>query len=322
MTGRGARSFLSRLQRHAGAAAVAELRLAGELAVAAGSRAYLVGGVVRDLWLGRRCDDLDLVVEGDAAALARELASRLRGRLRLHSRFLTATVERAHAKNIDLGTARRETYPRPAALPHVEVGDLEQDLLRRDFTINAMAVRLDPERFGELIDPAGGLADLRAARIRVLHDRSFIDDPTRGFRALRFAVRLGFHLSKRTARLLAHAVASDVFDRLINFKISAAALFATEELMDHFYEVDAQFVRSDRPEYDAEAGYLGARFSFDMKRKFGSRVTGFLKTSLWNFTGSTNSDSPLSLETFNYGVVAGFKLALFQSDERVHDDEY
>ncbi len=111
-------------------------------------------------------------------------------------------------------------------------------------------------------------------------------------------------------------------DSGINFKISAAAIFATEELMDYFYEVDAQFVRSDRPEYDAEAGYLGARFSFNMKRKFGSRVTGYLKTGLWNFTGSTNSDSPLSLETFNYGVVAGFKLALFQSDERVRDDEF
>ena len=108
----------------------------------------------------------------------------------------------------------------------------------------------------------------------------------------------------------------------INFTISAAALFATEELMDYFYEVDAQFVRSDRPEYDAEAGYLGARFSFNMKRKLGSRVTGFVNTSLWNFTGSTNSDSPLSLETFNYGIVAGFKLALFQSDERVRDDEF
>ncbi len=111
-------------------------------------------------------------------------------------------------------------------------------------------------------------------------------------------------------------------DSGVNFKISAAAIFATEELMDYFYEVDAQFVRSDRPEYDADAGYLGAQFAFTMKRKFWSRVTGFLNTRLWNFSGSTNTDSPLSLETFNYGVVAGFKFALFQSDERVRDNEF
>ena len=111
----------------------------------------------------------------------------------------------------------------------------------------------------------------------------------------------------------------NVGDSGVNFKVSAAAIFATEGLMDYFYEVDAQFVRSDRPEYDADAGYLGARFRFNMKRKFWSRVTGFLNTSLWNFSGTTNSDSPLSLETFNYGVVAGFKVALFQSDERVRD---
>ena len=103
----------------------------------------------------------------------------------------------------------------------------------------------------------------------------------------------------------------------IDLKISVAAIFATEELMDYYYEVDTQFVRSNRSEYDADAGYLGARFGINIKRKFWSRTTAFLNTSLWNFTGSTNSDSPLSLETFNYGIVAGLKVSLYQSDERV-----
>ena len=105
----------------------------------------------------------------------------------------------------------------------------------------------------------------------------------------------------------------------LNFELTAETIFATEELMDYFYEVEPRFVRAGRPEFDADAGYLGSRFGLNMKRKFGSRVTAFFNTSLWNFSGSTNSDSPLSIETFNYGIVAGIKLALFQSDTRVRD---
>jgi outer membrane scaffolding protein for murein synthesis (MipA/OmpV family) len=108
-------------------------------------------------------------------------------------------------------------------------------------------------------------------------------------------------------------------DTGIDLRVSAAANFATEKLMDYYYEVAPQFVRSNRPAFDADAGYLGARFGFNLKRKFWSRVTGFLNTSVWNFNGATNTDSPLHLETFNYGVVAGFRVALFQSDERVRD---
>ncbi len=105
----------------------------------------------------------------------------------------------------------------------------------------------------------------------------------------------------------------------LTFEITAEAIFATEELMDYFYEVESRFVRPGRSAFDAEAGYLGARFALNMRRKFGSRVTGFLNTSLQNYSGSTKSDSPLSLETFNYGIVAGIKFALFQSDKRVPD---
>jgi outer membrane scaffolding protein for murein synthesis (MipA/OmpV family) len=105
----------------------------------------------------------------------------------------------------------------------------------------------------------------------------------------------------------------------LNLDLSAEVIFATEELMDYYYEVDPRFARSNRPAYDADAGYLGSKFSFNMNRKFGSRITGFLNTNLQWFSGSTNSDSPLSLETVNYGIVAGIKVALFQSDDRVRD---
>jgi len=111
----------------------------------------------------------------------------------------------------------------------------------------------------------------------------------------------------------------NISDSGVDVSMSAEAIFASEKLMDYFYEVDPQFVRSNRPAYDADAGYLGARFSLNFRRKIGFRVTAFLNTSVQNYTGSTNSDSPLSLETFNYGVVVGFRLALFQSDNRVRD---
>jgi tRNA nucleotidyltransferase (CCA-adding enzyme) len=163
--------------------------------LAAGLPAYLVGGAVRDLLLGGERTDVDVVVEGDPLAVAAALG----GELRAHERFGTATVS-ADGLEIDLATARRESYPRPGALPDVEPATLAEDLARRDFTINAMAVPLHREP--ALIDPHGGLKDLRAGVLRVLHDRSFVDDPTRALRAARYAARLGFGLDEETAELL------------------------------------------------------------------------------------------------------------------------
>jgi tRNA nucleotidyltransferase (CCA-adding enzyme) len=137
---------------------------------------YLVGGAVRDLLLGRTRSDLDFAVEGDAAALG----LRLGGEVRAHERFATATV-RLDGGQLDLATARSETYPRPGALPEVRPASLAEDLARRDFTVNAMAVPLLGEP--ELIDPCGGRADLEQGVLRALHDRSFVDDPTRALRA-------------------------------------------------------------------------------------------------------------------------------------------
>jgi tRNA nucleotidyltransferase (CCA-adding enzyme) len=160
---------------------------------------YLVGGAVRDLLLGRGRADIDLVVEGDAAALATQLGAEVVA----HERFATAKV-RLDGHEVDIAGARAESYPHPGALPVVEPAEgIEADLARRDFTINAMAIPLDDE--ARLIDPHEGRADLKAGRLRVLHRRSFEDDPTRALRAARYAARFGFELEPETAALLREA---------------------------------------------------------------------------------------------------------------------
>jgi tRNA nucleotidyltransferase (CCA-adding enzyme) len=160
---------------------------------------YLVGGAVRDLLLGRPRADVDLVVVGDAAALA----ARLGGADVEHERFGTAKVE-VDGHELDIASARTETYPHPGALPVVEPADsIEVDLARRDFTINAMALPLDDEP--RLIDPHGGRGDLEARLLRILHPRSFVDDPTRAIRAARYAARFNFELEPETKALLREA---------------------------------------------------------------------------------------------------------------------
>ncbi|MDY6918460.1 MAG: hypothetical protein SVP26_11100 [Chloroflexota bacterium] len=177
------------------------LATAGEVAHAQGRRLYLVGGAVRDLLLGRSNLDYDLVVEGDATLLARQLARASGDKARVHARFGTATFRHGDV-SIDVATARRETYSRPGALPDVTPGGIADDLFRRDFSINAMAIDLTLGSFGRLLDPFAGRDDLNHRLIRVLHDRSFIDDATRILRALRYEQRLGFKLEKATETLL------------------------------------------------------------------------------------------------------------------------
>ncbi len=181
--------------------------------------AYAVGGSVRDLFLARANFDLDFVVEGSAIKLAEALEREYPSRLEVvakHERFQTATLSfYADRKlEVDLSTARTEYYEYPAALPTVEPSKLEQDLFRRDFTINALAVCLNPGRFGELIDHFDGLVDLRKKIIRILHPFSFIEDPTRLVRAARFAARLGFHLEHKTKERAKKAMAMGIFDEL------------------------------------------------------------------------------------------------------------
>ena len=180
------------------------LLAAAESAATRGERAFLVGGVVRDLLLGAGGLDLDVMMEGDAREAARGLAAARGGTVKTHDRFLTATVS-VGAVRIDFATARKERYARPGALPTVRPADLDADLARRDFTVNAMAASLDPQRFGDVIDPHGGRADLDAGLVRVLHQRSFTDDATRILRACRYAARFGFALEGETERLAGEA---------------------------------------------------------------------------------------------------------------------
>ena len=174
---------------------------ASSLADSKGERLYLVGGIVRDLLLDKTNLDIDLVVEGDAIAFARELSDDEAGKITIHKRFNTAKIS-WHGWSIDLASARKESYARPGALPTVKPGSLSDDLFRRDFTINAMAIGLNPEGYGRLIDPYGGQKDLGGRMIRFLHQKSFIDDSTRIWRGLRYEQRLDFQLEPETLRLL------------------------------------------------------------------------------------------------------------------------
>ena len=177
------------------------IRAAGEMAQRKGQSLYLVGGVVRDLLLGRPNLDLDLVVEGDAVGLANRLVKEYRAEIITHPRFGTAKL-RWDKWSADIVSARSETYARPGALPTVKPGSIKDDLFRRDFTINAMALELEPGRYGELLDPYGGRDDLKRKFVRVLHEKSFIDDATRIWRALRYEQRLDFALEPATLKLL------------------------------------------------------------------------------------------------------------------------
>jgi tRNA nucleotidyltransferase (CCA-adding enzyme) len=176
-----------------------------EAAGAHGGRVELVGGAVRDIMLGCPPRELDVVVDSGVERLAGALAERLGGETTLHERFGTAVVRGACA-NIDLATMRAESYASPGALPDVHPGSPEQDLARRDFTVNAIAVRLTGEQAGEMRSAKDALEDLSAHRLRVLHDASFRDDPTRILRLARYAARLGFEIEPHTAALMSSAL--------------------------------------------------------------------------------------------------------------------
>jgi len=206
------------------------LKLSGTVAERLGFSAYLVGGSVRDLLLGKANLDLDLVIEGDGIQFANILAEQLRARVRPHHKFGTAKVKLGKLQ-IDVATARTEYYESPAALPKVETSSIKKDLYRRDFTINTLAIRLNAKGFGLLIDFFGGQRDLKEKTIRVLHNLSFVEDPTRAFRAIRFSERFGFRLSKHTAFLMKSAIEMNLFA-----KLSGARLY--EELLLSFNETN------------------------------------------------------------------------------------
>jgi tRNA nucleotidyltransferase (CCA-adding enzyme) len=196
-----------RLADRVSAAQIERLRLVARLAGRADTTAWLVGGAVRDALLGEASLDLDVTVEGDPLPLARSLAEALGGRLTVHERFGTAAIESGEF-HFDVATARRETYPHPGALPVVEPASLDEDLRRRDFSVNALALRLD-SGLDTLYDPLGGRADLGVRAIRGLDEATFRDDPTRVIRAARYAARLGGGLEAQTEGWLLAAVNGD-----------------------------------------------------------------------------------------------------------------
>lgn len=177
---------------------------------------YLVGGVVRDLLYSAPIKkDIDITVTGgDVSPLASALAKERSAEVVSYPAFLTFTILFKDNTHLDLVTARQETYPYPASLPVVKAGTLETDLRRRDFSINAIAVSLSRENWGEVMDPLDGISDLQAKRIRVLHTKSFEDDPTRIFRAARFSARFGFRLEKDTFRLIQQSVKDRIIKKL------------------------------------------------------------------------------------------------------------
>ena len=203
------------------------VRSVGVLAQEQGMAAYLVGGSVRDLMLKIPNIDLDITVEAShkpfgyqgtgnfGMRLAESLARLHRGsQLTRYPAFKTATVLLPDGSLVDFATARQETYVRGGAFPAVKPSNIKEDLLRRDFTINAMAIAINPDVWGKLVDPFKGKADLSAKRLRVLHEKSFLDDPTRILRAARFKARLGLKMEAKTLRSLKSAVKIKVLDTI------------------------------------------------------------------------------------------------------------
>jgi len=186
----------------------------GDVASELNCSAYVVGGFVRDLFLYRKNEDIDVVIEGNGIAFAKTFARKLGARTHTHVKFGTAVIIFPKGFKIDVASARMEYYQFPASLPIVEMSSIKMDMFRRDFTINTLAIQLNPDKFGRLIDFFSGQKDIKDKVLRVLHNLSFVEDPTRVFRALRFEQRFGFTIGKLTASLIDNAVKMDFFKRL------------------------------------------------------------------------------------------------------------
>ena len=250
----------------------------GRLGEETSRSAYVVGGFVRDLLIGRENLDIDIVVEGDAVDFANQLAEAWDGHVQTHHQFKTATITRLDGLKFDFVSARNETYLSPGALPSVEYGTIVEDLYRRDFSINALAMRLQPNTFGELVDCTGGLRDLRAGRIRVLHERSFIDDPTRIFRAMRYEARYRFQIVESDQQRMRDAINQGALNLISGQRI--------RNEIDHILsEESAPQIVNRMGEFDL----FGAIYptwtispTFDVLWKISGQVTEWVSTSLPN----------------------------------------
>lgn len=206
------------------------LHEAGEVADGLGLNIYAVGGFVRDILLGYENFDADIVIEGSGIDFARAFAEKYACKIKVHEKFGTAVIIFPDGFKVDVASARLEYYERPAGLPKVEAGSIKRDLYRRDFTINTMAVRLNSSEFGELLDFYGAQRDIKDGVIRVLHNLSFVEDPTRVFRAIRFEQRLSFKMSRHTQALIGNAVKLNFFEKLSGKRLfSELALILRED---------------------------------------------------------------------------------------------
>ncbi len=195
------------------------LRDIGRVAEKNGYQVYLVGGIVRDLIMEKENLDIDIVLEHDGISFGKLLVEKLGGRLVAHKKFGTAVAILPNELRIDIATARTESYEHPAALPKVEFTSIRRDLARRDFALNAMAIALNTPKFGGLLDFFGGQKDIKEGIVRVLHDLSFIEDPTRVFRAVRFEQRYGFKMDAYSEKLAKQAIHMDLLGRLTSVRI-------------------------------------------------------------------------------------------------------
>jgi len=221
--------MVHQLEEHLPPEMVRMLRELGETAEAMGMNAYIVGGFVRDIFLRRDNLDVDLVIEGDGIAFAQKVAAQHKVKVKVHRTFGTAVLSLPGGFKVDVASARLEYYERPAALPQVEMSSIKLDLYRRDFTINTLAIRLNPAYFGELIDFFGARKDIKEKTIRVIHNLSFVEDPTRILRAIRFEQRFGFHLGKLTQSLIENAVKFNFLERLDGRRLLGELMLMLQE---------------------------------------------------------------------------------------------
>lgn len=270
------------------------LHLVADAAPQNGLPLYIIGGSVRDLILGAVIKDLDLIVEGDAIALARTLGNIYGGKVTAHKKFGTAKwflpkdFRMESSDTLDLISARSETYKHPAALPTVKMGSMDDDIHRRDFTINTLAIRLDGSHFGQLRDDLNGMGDLENGIVRALHKNSFIDDPTRMYRAVRYAERYGFKISEETLDMIPGA-------RSFIAKLSAQRIRHELDLI--LEERNAASMLARLAELDLLQPIHSALF-FDgsMQERLGNLHThrGLQHPSPWNITkGGQLNDSDL-----------------------------
>jgi len=208
---------------------IQNLRQIGKIADKIGYGAYVVGGFVRDLFLYRSDEDLDIVIEGDGIDFAKRYAAMVGARIHTHEKFGTAVIIFQDGFKIDVASARLEYYKFPAALPVVEMSSIKLDLYRRDFTINTLAIQLNPAKFGTLIDFFTARKDIKEKIIRVLHNLSFVEDPTRVFRAIRFEQRFGFTIGKLTVGLISNAINMDFFRGLSGKRVFTELRLILEE---------------------------------------------------------------------------------------------